>query len=639
MTNPRLLAISGSFEGTSFALDKSETSIGRDKANDIRIPDRSISRRHCLIKRDDAGFTITDAGSFNGTFINGGAVKTGALAHGDRVTLGDVRFLFFEHEAENERDEAQRIEFASEISAGSTIRLEKKDALYLNSQQILRSLAPDETAARALNALLQLNVELGRRRDLESLQAAVFDAIFDALPARRGALLLLEENLDNISATFSRSRSGDAAANQPLVISRTVAEQVTREKTSLLCRNVKTDSALGAAESLLVSDIGSLLSVPLMTGEKIAGIIYLETSRAAHGFDEDDLQFLTAVAGIVSVVLENIRHLEWLRSENRRLREEIRLEHNMIGESAAMQKVFRFIEKVARTDATVLVRGESGTGKELVAGAIHENSPRFDQPFIAINCAALTETLLESELFGHERGAFTTAVTQKKGKFELADGGTLFLDEVGEMSLVTQVKLLRVLQEREFERVGGTRSIKVDVRVIAATNRDLEAEIKNGNFRADLYYRLNVVELTMPPLRARREDIPLLASYFVTKHSRKGSRKISGISKEARELLVNYDFPGNVRELENAVERAVVLGSSELILPEDLPETILETEPPAEVPVMEYQKAVNEMKKSLILKTLEQAGGNYTEAAKILGLHPTNLHRLIRTLNIKSLLK
>ena len=639
MTNPRLLAISGSFEGTSFALDKSETSIGRDKANDIRIPDRSISRRHCLIKRDDAGFTITDAGSFNGTFINGGAVKTGALAHGDRVTLGDVRFLFFEHEAENERDEAQRIEFASEISAGSTIRLEKKDALYLNSQQILRSLAPDETAARALNALLQLNVELGRRRDLESLQAAVFDAIFDALPARSGVLLLLEENLDNISATFSRSRSGDAAANQPLVISRTVAEQVTREKTSLLCRNVKTDSALGAAESLLVSDIGSLLSVPLMTGEKIAGIIYLETSRAAHGFDEDDLQFLTAVAGIVSVVLENIRHLEWLRSENRRLREEIRLEHNMIGESAAMQKVFRFIEKVARTDATVLVRGESGTGKELVAGAIHENSPRCDQPFIAINCAALTETLLESELFGHERGAFTTAVTQKKGKFELADGGTLFLDEVGEMSLVTQVKLLRVLQEREFERVGGTRSIKVDVRVIAATNRDLEAEIKNGNFRADLYYRLNVVELVMPPLRARREDIPLLASYFVTKHSRKGSRKISGISKEARELLVNYDFPGNVRELENAVERAVVLGSSELILPEDLPETILETEPPAEVPVMEYQKAVNEMKKSLILKTLEQAGGNYTEAAKILGLHPTNLHRLIRTLNIKSLLK
>ena len=637
MTNPRLLAISGSFEGTSFALDKTEISIGRDKANDIRIPDRSISRRHCLIESNETGFTITDSGSFNGTFVNGGAIKTGTLNHGDRVTLGDVRFLFFEHETENEPGGANRIEFASEINTGSTIRIERKNTLYLNSAQILQSLAPNDTAARNLNALLQLNVELGKRRDLESLQKTVFDAIFEALPARTGAMLFLEEDLENITTVFSRSRSGDIE-NQPVVISRTVAEQVVKDKTSLLCRNVKTDSALGAAESLVASDVDSLLCVPLMTGDRVAGLIYLETNRAADGFDEDDLQFTAAVAGIVSIVLENIRHFEWLASENRRLREEIRLEHNMIGESAAMQKVYRFIEKVARTDATVLIRGESGTGKELVANAVHENSERADKSFIAINCAALTETLLESELFGHERGAFTGATAPKKGKFELADEGTIFLDEVGEMSLVTQVKLLRVLQERRFERVGGTRSIKVDVRVIAATNRDLEAEIKNGNFRADLYYRLNVVELTMPPLRERREDIPLLSDYFVSKYSLKCNRKVTGISKEARTLLTNYDFPGNVRELENAVERAVVLGNSELILPEDLPETILETETP-EVPVMEYQKAVNEMKKNLILKTLEQADGNYTEAAKLLGLHPTNLHRLIRTLNIKALLK
>jgi Nif-specific regulatory protein len=340
----------------------------------------------------------------------------------------------------------------------------------------------------------------------------------------------------------------------------------------------------------------------------------------------------------VSVVLENIRHLEWLSSENQRLRAEISLEHNMIGESASIKKVFRFIEKAAPTGATVLIRGESGTGKELVAHAIHENSERSFKPFIAINCAVLSENLLESELFGHERGAFTTALAQKKGKVEIADGGTLFLDEVGEMSLATQAKLLRVLQEREFERVGGTRPIKVDVRIIAATNRDLESEIKNGNFRQDLYYRLNVVELVMPPLRERRADIPLLADYFVSKYSQKCKRKVSGISKEARSLLSNYDFPGNVRELENAVERAIVLGNSEIILPEDLPESILEAES-AEPAVMEYQKAVNEMKKGLILKTLEQANGNYTEAAKVLGLHPTNLHRLIRTLNIKSLLK
>jgi len=636
MTNPRLLAISGSFEGTNFALDKSEISIGRDKTNDIRIPDRSISRQHCVIKTDGENFTIIDCESFNGTFVNGETVKQQSLDHGDRVTLGDVRFLFFEHETDDEAI-PQIVEFGSDISAGSTIRLEKKDALYLNSAQVLKSLSPTDTATRNLSALLQLNVELGKLRDLEALQTAVFDALFDALPASRGAILLLEENLENVTAAFSRNKAGET--NQPLTISQTAAEQVIREKTAILCQNVKTDALYNKANSLLTSQTDSLLCAPLTTGEKIAGIIYLDTSGGAQNFDENHLQFLMAVAGIVSVVLENIRHLEWLSRENQRLRAEINLEHNMIGESAPMQKVFRFIEKAAPTGATVLIRGESGTGKELVANAIHENSPRAEKPFIAINCAALSEHLLESELFGHERGAFTTALTQKKGKIEIADSGTLFLDEVGEMSLPTQVKLLRVLQEREFERVGGTRTIKVDVRVIAATNRDLESQIKNGNFRPDLYYRLNVVELVMPPLRERRADIAPLADYFVEKYSRKCNRKVSGISKEARNLLTNYDFPGNVRELENAVERAVVLGNSEIILPEDLPESILESESAELLPVMEYQKAVNEMKKGLILKTLEQADGNYTEAAKLLGLHPTNLHRLIRTLDIKSLLK
>ncbi|HEY0461268.1 MAG TPA: sigma 54-interacting transcriptional regulator [Pyrinomonadaceae bacterium] len=633
--NPRLIAISGSLEGTSFLLEKAETSIGRDKTNDLRISDRSISRRHCVIKTDGAEFTIIDFESFNGTFVNGEAIKEQVIRHGDRITLGDVRFLFFERETENDAL-AAAVEFGSEINAHSTVRLEKKDAIYLNSAQVLARAAPHDTTARNLSALLDLNIELGKARDLESLQRAVFDAIFAVLPAARGAIILTEENLENITAAFNRNKTGET--NQPIRISQTVAEQVIHEKTGVLCQNIRTDSAFNQAESLLAAQTDSLLCVPLTTAEKIAGIIYLDSNNPAQNFNENHLQFLTAVAGIASVVLENIRQLEWLAGENRRLREEISLEHNMIGESAEMQKVFRFIEKVARAGATVLIRGESGTGKELVANAIHENSERRNQPLVTINCAVLSENLLESELFGHERGAFTTAVQQKKGKIELASGGTLFLDEVGEMSSTTQAKLLRVLQEREFERVGGTRPIKVDVRVIAATNRDLESEIKNGNFRQDLYYRLNVVSLTMPPLRNRREDIPLLADYFTAKYSRKCNRRLTGISREARALLMNYDFPGNVRELENAVERAVVLGNSELILPEDLPETILETGG-AQLPVIEYQKAVNEMKKGLIVKTLEQANGNYTEAAKLLGLHPTNLHRLIRTLGIKPLLK
>jgi Nif-specific regulatory protein len=271
----------------------------------------------------------------------------------------------------------------------------------------------------------------------------------------------------------------------------------------------------------------------------------------------------------------------------------------------------------------------------LVAHAIHRNSPRANQPFVAINCAALSETLLESELFGHERGAFTGAMLQKKGKLEAADHGTLFLDEAGELPLAFQTKLLRVLQEREFERVGGTRPIQVDVRLIAATNRDLESAIANNTFRQDLYYRLNVVSLKMPPLRDRREDIPLLARHFAAKHGKRAKRRLAGISAEALACLESYDWPGNVRELENALERAVVLGSTDLIMPEDLPEAVLETTPASSAVSGGYYETVRDEKKRAILAAIERSGGNYTEAARILGVHPNYLHRLIRNLNLK----
>src|ERR1700758_636831 len=259
-----------------------------------------------------------------------------------------------------------------------------------------------------------------------------------------------------------------------------------------------------------------------------------------------------------------------------------------------MKEIYQFLAKVAPSESTVLITGESGTGKELAARALHRNSPRGGKPFVAINCAAIPETLLETDLFGHERGAFTGAVAQKKGRLEIANGGVVFLDEIGELAPALQVKLLRVLQEREFERVGGTQTIKVDIRLIAATNRDLNEAVRRGEFRQDLYYRLAVVKLTMPSLRERKEDIPMLTRHFVQKYAKRCKVKAKPVSREAMAALVHYDWPGNVRELENAIERALVMGSSDIVLLEDLPDSLREQEPVAEIGEGKYHANVKE---------------------------------------------
>jgi transcriptional regulator with PAS, ATPase and Fis domain len=304
-----------------------------------------------------------------------------------------------------------------------------------------------------------------------------------------------------------------------------------------------------------------------------------------------------------------------------------------------MKEVYQFLARVAPTESNVLLQGESGTGKELAARAIHRNSPRSSNPFVAINCAAIPEGLLESELFGHERGAFTGAVAQKKGRLEVANGGVVFLDEIGELAPALQVKLLRVLQEREFERVGGTRPISVDIRLVAATNRDLGEAVKAGAFRKDLFYRLNVLSLVMPALRERREDTAMLADYFVAKYTKRFNMKTKSISPEAMAWLVNYDWPGNVRELENAVERALVLSVSNVIQPDDLPESILEKGSASGLGGAKYHDEVKELKKQLILNALEETNRNYTEAARVLGVHVNYLHRLIRNLDLKDALR
>jgi DNA-binding NtrC family response regulator len=304
-----------------------------------------------------------------------------------------------------------------------------------------------------------------------------------------------------------------------------------------------------------------------------------------------------------------------------------------------MRALYRQIDRAAPTEASVFITGESGTGKELVARALHRGSPRADEAFVVVNCAALPEALLESEFFGHEKGAFTGALAQHKGRFEIADGGTVFLDEIGEMPPALQAKLLRVLQEHEFERVGGTGPLRTDVRVIAATHRDVTTGIQQGTFREDLYYRLKVISLHVPALRQREEDILPLAQHFLRRFAKEFHREVSSFDDEARAWLLSYQWPGNVRELEHAIEQAVIMGSSNVVRAQDLRETVRTAADPSGPTTTRYHDALDETRREVILRALKQAGGVYTEAAKLLGIHPVHLHRLMRGMHLKSEIK
>ena len=625
----RLVALSGPLSGSTFSLEAEPMSVGRDRSNGLHLRDLAVSRHHCIIEPAAPGWRLRDLESLHGTFVNGLPVRERDLQSGDRIAVGSTLLLLQDNGQEPEpaaflvEDEQPWDEISAQLTLdGST---------YLGSG----ILPPDSRTTRNLQALLRIGTALHALQATASLARRLLELTLDTVPGQRAALLLLDRGTDEPTSFFLHRRG----STDPFQVSRTLVRRVMEERSASLANDVLHVPELSDAESLLASRVRSLLAAPLPGPGGLLGILYLDTRAEDILFDEGHLEMVTAIAGIAAAALANTRHMEWLDEERHRL--DAAFDHDMVGESPRMKEIWRLLTRVAPTDATVLLLGESGTGKELAARAIHRASPRSRRPFVAINCATLSETLLESELFGHERGAFTGAVERKTGKLEAADSGTLFLDEVGELPPPLQAKLLRVLQEREFERLGSTRTIQVDVRVIAATNRDLEKAIHEGGFRDDLYYRLNVISLTLPPLRDRREDVPLLASHFAATFSRKLGRQVAGFTPEARACLLRYPWPGNIRELANAIERAVVLGQEDLIQPEDLPEAVLEAAPAIgrKAPMAKYHDALNEWKKRLILTAIEQAGGNVTRAAETLGLHPNYLHRLISNLGLRERMK
>ncbi|MEP7039686.1 MAG: sigma 54-interacting transcriptional regulator [Acidobacteriota bacterium] len=615
---PRLIILNGSLESQTFTLQDGEVfTIGRALRNQLTIPDTVMSREHALIRKTAEGYLLEDLNSQNGIYVNDYSAQKSLLTHGDRIRIGQTNLLFL-----TEDDEA--LTFSNEIHFDEDLTATQSDFVVP-----FRKLS--DTLPTDLDVLTKIGAALNEIQNSEELQKKLLEIILEIIPAERGAIILLNNDLisPNSVCVMNKVKRG----TEPMHISRSVTQRVFSEKSALL-RNDINNTEFHSTDSLINMGVNSLLCVPLLSGE-ISGLIYLDSGDAKFCFETEHLQQMTAIGSLVVSALKNVRHLESLKIENQSLQNWVEIETNMIGESEPMKTLAQLIAKVSQTDSTILISGESGTGKELVARAIHKNSLRNNKPFIALNCAVLNENFLDSDLFGHEKGAFTGATGQRKGKIEIADGGTLFLDEIGELAPTLQAKLLRVIQEREFERIGGGKPIKANIRLLAATNRDLSEEVKKGNFREDLFFRLNVVQIQVPPLRERKTDILLLARHFTKKYSEICKRKVNGISQQAEQTLVRHEWRGNVRELENAIERAIVLGSDKVIRPEDLPFEIVDNAAVENNSSLDLSQQLKIAKSKIILNAIKEADGNYSEAARQLSIHPNNLHRIIRELEIK----
>ncbi len=642
---------SGEARGTIFELDESIDGpaakvLGRAPTARVKLPDIHLSGEHGQLFREDEVWVYRDLRSTNGSrvlrageelVLDGSRKWEIALRDGDQLVLGSPAEPVVLRCGIRSDSHADSGTFSDKDALGDQQEVIAQHALA-DLPEVQHKIERDPQRGAALYAVLySAGKKIGRRGlDLQAVFETLAESVFELMPrATHVAIDLNDESDGRMHTVYARARTGKT--EERVQASRALVRRVQKEKAALLVSNATTD--LGS-ESVMKAQILSVIGVPLWDGETIRGVLQCDNRDGRGFFVAEDLELLSALAPQATLAIENARLVQRLRLAEEKLRgevkylkgrEEKRRFANIIGESTAMRTVFSQVDKVIDTRATVCIEGETGTGKEVIASAIHYQGRRRDKLFVAQNCAAMPENLLESELFGHKRGAFTGADHDKKGLFEIADGGTLFLDEIGEMPLSLQAKLLRVLQEGEIRAVGATVSKSVDVRILCATNRSLEKEVEKGQFRQDLFYRLRVFPLRLPALRERREDIPLLVEHFLRKYTLEMNKPIAGVTPDALDQLGSYNWPGNIRELENEVQRLVIqCDAGAFITPDLLAPSVRKVEglvgrvAPKKGTLKDM---IEEVERWLLQEALRDHGGNKTKTAETLGITREGLHK------------
>jgi transcriptional regulator with GAF, ATPase, and Fis domain len=572
----------------SVTLLKRLVSVGRDPENDVSVADPALPPTALHLRLEGDGWAVESHRGADLT-VNGRQRPAARLATGDLLRIG-----------------ATELRFDASVQPAATAPYARQPAL---------------------DSLVRFSERLLAATDPARLVDELLDALVEVTGADKGFLILFEAGQLSVRAARNVARETIEATVESF--SDSIIRSVVESRRPIVVADALHDAQWSESSSVVNLKLCSVMCAPLMQKGEVFGVIYLGNDRVASLFDEGSLEVLTVFAAQASLLMQHALLLDALRRENVALKEAVttRQYGELIGAGPGMREVFRRIEKVAGTDISVLVTGETGTGKEVVARELHRRSTRSGGPFIAVNCGAIPEALLESELFGHVKGAFTGATANRIGKFQAANGGTLFLDEIGEMPQPLQVKLLRALQDRAITRIGDSRSEPVDIRVIAATNKVIEDEIKRGTFREDLYYRLNVVSIRLPSLRERLDDVPVFAKFFLQKYGREFGSRVRGFTPAAMLALKKYGWPGNIRELENRVKKAVVLAEKALVGPEDL-----DLRPDELEPILPLAQAKEEFQKRYINEVLERNGGNRTKTAKELGVDPRTIFRHLEKL-------